>query len=370
MKRILVLLLVLAMCLPFAACSFFEDKVYAVALITIPDGTSDRGASHGVNKALDEYCTTEKISYNCYTAEEYTAESIDKQVSAAVKNGAKVLVFAGDSISFAAKQAVLTYSDVDILTVDCNPKVVNSRIHSVSFRDEQGGFLAGYAAVADGIDSFGFIAGIKNSISSAYFSGFIQGLEYAAGVFDVPAIDVKCWYTESLVPDEYIKTTSQSWYGSGTKAIMICGEGIQKSVISAANIMKSRTIGTDIDQAGYSERYLTSAVKDYFSVISETLDSYFKNDGWTDDKSGKTAVYSVETDKIGLPTLKGSFRFSNWDKDDYEVLYSRLKSKAILVSDSETVIPTVCRIEYFPSGIPELPEEESSTTQSSEAGNE
>lgn len=273
-----------------------------------------------------------------------------------------MVVLAGFYLKEAAEKACSLYENVDFLLVDCYAGVTDKNVHTVTFREEQAGFLAGYGAVTEGFTSLGFIAGFDNEISRKYSNGFIRGVEYAASTKGITEVTVNHWIAESLEVKDRIKERANDWYGKGTKLIMICGEGIQSSVTSAANNLKGTTIGFDMDQAGYSERYLTSAIKALDEVCYKTIEAYYRNKGWDFSRAGKVLSYGIETDSIGLPTNKGSFRFSAWTVDDYEKLYAKIKSGQIIIpsDEPETVI---CKVTYYESGIPEP--EESSVGESS-----
>ncbi len=133
--------------------------------------------------------------------------------------------------------------------------------------------------------------------------------------------------------------------------------------------MKGRTIGSDIDQAGHSERYLTSAVKALNTTISSTLEAYYKNSGWDTGRAGKTVSYGIETDSIGLPSNYGSFRFSSWSVDDYETLYAKIKyGKITVLTPPSSVVTTACNVIYFESGLPETNDTSDMSVTSEESG--
>ncbi|MFA6729558.1 MAG: BMP family ABC transporter substrate-binding protein [Eubacteriales bacterium] len=324
---ILILIISAICCGALVSCSG-NDENYTIALITGASGVTNRSAAQGTYAGIVSYCSGKNITYKYFVPEEDTETSYSEAAEKALEDGAKLIVFAGYNLSAAAKAAAENNKDRDFLLVDCYGDYEDINCFSVSFREEQAGFLAGYAAVTEGHTKLGFVSSGENEITKKYLYGFIAGAEYAAVLYSVPQGEIKCWYTENS-EDDRIKRLVMDWYGEGVQSIMICGEGIAKPVISAANIMKGRTIGCDMDQAGNSERYLTSAVKNYESVVMTLLESYFRLNKWDDTKEGKNVVFGIETDSVGLPTGAGSFRFSAWSTDSYETVYARLKSGKI-----------------------------------------
>ncbi|MDD4124534.1 MAG: BMP family ABC transporter substrate-binding protein [Eubacteriales bacterium] len=356
MKKLTVILLSAALCvfcISLSSC-LFSKETYEIALITGTSGVTNRSSAQGAHTGIDEYCRENNIAYNYFVPDEDNTEAYLRQVEKAVSSGAELIVFAGYYLQDAAKTAAELYDDVNFLLVDCYADIDDTRVHSITFREEQAGFLAGFAAVTEGYTELGFITGDDNEISQKYGSGFIQGAEYAAVSKGIPKIYIKYWCAESLKASDELKQVAIGWYGNDTEIIMVCGEGIQSSVTSAANNMKGKVIGFDMDQAGYSERYVTSAIKSIDTAVYSTLEAYYKNSGWDNNRAGKSVSYGIETDNIGLPTNFGSFRFSSWTVDDYETLYAKIKSgKISVLSPPATQETTACEVIYFESGLPE-----------------
>lgn len=372
MKRIILLLLAALLCLELCSCSLiFKKSTYTVALITGASGILNHNAAQGAYEGISAYCDANGVTYKEYTPQTNDDAEISSLVDDAVSSGASLVVFAGPYLSDDAEKAIKKYPDTYFLLVDCEVDSPTDHVHTITFREEQAGFIAGYAAFIDGYRSYGFIAGEKNEISEKYLSGYVQGIQYAASIFKQQVPKLKCWYTDSLLPADEIKKTASEWYGDGVEIIIVCGEGIYKSVSLAANIMKGKMLGCELDQAGISELFLTSAVKDLSGVVEKTLASYIKAKKWTKDYAGKTAVYGIENDAVSIPTSYGAFRFKTFSVNAYETFYARFKSGSLGVEVSEKLPPS-CEtlIEYHDEGLSEVSEQSAVNTGNSEESEE
>ncbi len=368
MKRLLLSILGVILCVELCSCGFiFKKSTYTVALITGMSGIQNHGAAQGSYEGISAYCDANGISYKEYTPETNDAEEISSLVDNAVSSGASLVVFAGIYMGDDAEKAISKYPETDFLLVDCKVASPTDRVFTISFREDEAGFIAGYASFIEGCRSYGFIAGEKNEISERYLSGYVQGIQYAASIFKLQVPKIRCWFTGTLLPSDEIKKVATEWYGDGVDAIIVCGEGIYKSISLAANIMKGKMLGCELDQAGISELFLTSAKKDISGVVEKVLEDYFKSEKWTKDYAGKTKVYGLDVDAVGLPTSYGSFRFKNIVLDSYESFYARLKSGTLGVNITEEIpLFYESMIEYHEEGLSETSEESSASSEESE----
>lgn len=79
-------------------------------------------------------------------------------MSDAAEAGAEVIVAAGFLQQPALEQAAAAYPDVHFIFIDGSIEGVDN-IASVIYREEQAGYLAGYAAAMEGYTNIGFSGG-------------------------------------------------------------------------------------------------------------------------------------------------------------------------------------------------------------------
>jgi len=351
-KKILLALLIAAACVTCCACSLFKPKTYTVALITSAAGITDRSAAQGAYRAISAYGDLNGVTYKEYVPAEDTSESVGKQVSDAVSHGASLLVFAGEKMLPFARDAAKEYPETDILTVDFALPSQTQHTRAITFAVEQAAFLAGYAAMAEGFRSFGFIAGERNDRSQTYFNGFVNGIEYyLAERPDVPP-SIKCWYSGQTGANDVLEDVATDWFNSGVQVIFVCGDGLYRSLNYAANVSKKQLIGSGLDQAGFSERYITTAASEYQLAVTDELTGYFKNGGFPEGKAGKEERLGIATDMIGLPNGYGAYRFTKFSAESYEAFYAGLKYNTLGVTASADLPDEVqSSITFYNDGI-------------------
>lgn len=354
MKKALVSLLLAAVCLLTCSCALFKAKTYTVAIITTSAGVTDRSAAQGVYRGVAAYCEANGISYKEYVASADTDESVIAQIKDAAKHGAQLMIFAGDNMGKYADAAAAAYKSTDVLTFDCELSSPTRRTHSVMFAVEQAAFLAGYAVCAEGYTSLGFIAGERSERNESYLNGFVQGMNYYAEQTGALPIMVT-WFTGVRGADKEVEDTALSWFNGGTQIIVVCGDGLYRSLNKAANMMNKNNkllIGTGLNQSGFSERYLTTAACEYQLAAENALEKYFANGGWGDEGAGKTEVLGIKTDMVGLPTDYGSFRFTAFSKDAYETFYAKLKYGTLGVTVTKDMPAALhCGVMPMPDGL-------------------
>ncbi|MBQ0036966.1 MAG: BMP family ABC transporter substrate-binding protein, partial [Firmicutes bacterium] len=123
------------------------------------------------------------------------------------------------------------------------------------------------------------------------------------------------------------------WYSNGTEVVFSCGGRMLQSVIAAAEKTENgMIIGVDVDQAGESERVLTSAVKGLRASVYKVLTEWNKGE-WDLKLKDQTSILGVTDDAVGLPTGIGSWRFKTFSIDDYNELLANVASGLITISN-------------------------------------
>lgn len=313
--------------------SISKDGTYEIAFMSgegeLDDATFHRSTWEGVAEYADE----NRITYSYYRPAEDTEASREKAVKEAVKKGAKIIIAQGYPFEEVFYHLQNEYPKVQFLLLDGEPNngekeyETSTNVHCILFREEEAGYLAGYAAVREGYSRLGFVGGKDIPQIQRYGYGFIQGAEDAAKQGE-GEIEMQYWYADSFEPSSEIESKMKEWYGSGTQVIFACGGGISQSVIIAAEESGGRVIGVDRDQSGDSKTVLTSAVKDLTGAVVNALEELYDNGGvWTDEQAGKSLVLSAKEQSVELPEGEEAWRFENFSKRDYRKVYRILKRK-------------------------------------------
>jgi basic membrane protein A len=338
MRKLTVLGIVALMCI-IAACTKkagegTQTAGGELALITDLGTIDDKSFNQGAWEGLVEYAKDKNISHKYYQPAEQSDHAYLGGIDLAVKGGAKVVVTPGFLFEVPVYIAQDRYPDVTFILIDGSPHngeytdfKVGPKTVGVSYAEEQAGYLAGYAAVKDGMRKLGFMGGMAVPAVVRFGYGFVQGAN-DAGVelgLDKGAITVKYHYTGAFAASPEAQALAASWYNDGEEVIFACGGAVGNSIMAAAEQAGKKVIGVDVDQSGESPSVMTSAVKELKLSVFELIKDFYEG-GFP---GGLDVIYSAENDGIGL--VLDNAKFTNFTKDDYDAIYAKLKSGQVKI---------------------------------------
>lgn len=348
-KLVLLLCLVLVASTMLAACGSKKEgtpasKGYEIALITDKGNIDDKSFNQGAWEGVVAFAEKNKITHKYYKPEEASDAGYLAAIDLAVTGGAKVVVTPGFLFEVPVYNAQTKYPNVKFILIDGAPHTADyktfkteSNVASVLYAEEQPGYLAGYAAVMDGMTKLGFMGGMAVPAVQAYGYGYLQGVEAAAtkqGLAD-GSIKVTYHYTGDFAETDANKSTAKAMYQEGTEVIFSCGGSVGKSVMAAATEASKKVIGVDVDQRYDSPTVITSALKGLGIAVQDILASIYKDNTWT-TYAGKTTTFNAANNGIGLPTSvigdakANSFdRFSKFTKAEYDTVYKTLADGSV-----------------------------------------
>lgn len=332
MKKILVIGLCLATALGLFACGGGDKKESKdgaeIAMITDKGTIDDKSFNQGTWEGIKEFAEKEGKTYKYYQPTEDTDAARMEQIDLAVKGGAKVIVTPGFLFEKTIGEAEEKYPDVKFILIDGNPVDKDGNVHvadnavGITFAEEQAGYLAGYAAVADGYTKLGYMGGQPVPAVVRYGYGFVKGANDAAKELG-ETVDIKYGYAGGFSPTPEIQAKAAGWYSSGTEVIFACGGGIYSSITAAAEAADKAVIGVDVDQSAESKTIVTSATKGLSTAVQKELKAFY------DDKfpGGESIILGAKDDAVGLPM--DTSKFKKFNKEQYDKLYSELKEGKI-----------------------------------------
>lgn len=302
-----------------------EPTSFEIAMISGTSGVKDGSFLETTWKSIRSFCESEEMTCKSYSASENTEEGYLQAVEDARAGGAKVIVFAGNNYETTVHAAQSKYEDLYFILLDGVPRdeehnyELSGNSTGVLFAEEQAGYLAGYAAVADGYTKLGFLGGEEVPAVKRFGFGYLQGI--AAGVKDTGAknVSVKYAYTGTFEAGEEVTAEAKKWYEDGTQVIFACSGGAGRSVIQAADNTKGRVIGVDTDQSGLSEQVITSAKKEIHTAIDDILRNYKRNN------FGGKAIFNYDLSNKGVSLEMSNARFQQFDQSAYETLTEEIK---------------------------------------------
>ena len=331
------------------------EKIAKVAL-TCDTGTID-------DESFNQACWAAVSGYmgkNCqYYIPESDASDEDREtmIRLAVNEGADVIVCVGylygASLAWAAEQYPnIKFIAIDVTQGDIGTDAIPANCYCITFKEEQAGYLAGYAIAKDGKTKLGFLGGMAVPAVIRYGYGFVQGADAAAAELG-QNIEINYFYGGQFYGDANITSRMEGWYSNGTQVVFACGGGIYTSAVEAALKNNGYVIGVDVDQnyigangvadGTYAYNpFITSAMKGLSEAVNTALADI--DAGSWGDIAGSNGNFGLEDgDYIGLPTDADSWNFESFTTDEYEEVKGKIKSGEITVDNSsdDATKPTV-----------------------------
>ena len=370
MKKLLALLLCLAMVFTFAACggndssegggsdepaavSFDDiddncesaDGTYQIAMVTdvgqLKDGSFNQFTWNGVKM----YAYENGKTYKYYQPANGSAATDDDRIKAmtdACEAGAEVIVTPGFLQATALEAVCPQYPEVQFIFID-GWDMGAPNLLGVSYQEEQAGYLAGYAAVMEGYTKLGFSGGGggSNPACIRYGYGYAQGANAAA---EAQGVDVEMRYSweygSSFSASDDLQAMLAGWFNAGTEVCFMCGGTMFNSGAAAAEAADAAIIGVDVDQSNQSDAVVTSAMKGLAQSVIVSLGNFYDN-----GLQSGSLVLGAADDAVGLPV--DSWSLANWTVEDYNALFEQIKSGEIVVdNNSEMSDPSAAGLEH------------------------
>ena len=357
MKKILALVLSLLMVAAlFAGCGekpagsneipnemTSEDGKYEIAFVTDVGQLLDKSFNQGTWEGVKKYAAEAGKSYKYYQPEggnEATDNDRYNAMKLAADNGAKVIVAAGFMQGNALAQAAAEFTGVKFVFID-GWSLGMPNVAGISFKEEQCGYLAGYAAVMDGYTKLGFTGGGAggNAACNRYGYGFVQGAEAAAAAKGVKVeINYSWLYGASFTASTELQTMASGWYANGTEVIFACGGSMFQSVASAASANDAKVIGVDVDQSFESPTVITSAMKGIGEAAYQALKAAETEAAWATFIGDNTGVVlGAKENAVGLPTATWSLE--GWSVAEYEELFAAIVAGTVAIDGANIPEP-------------------------------
>ena len=336
--------------------SISKDGTYEIAFISGEGELDDSGFHESSWEGIAEYADENRITYSYYRPAADTRQAREEAVRTAAKKGAKIIISQGYPFEEVIAHMQNEYPKIQFLMLDAKPRKsgqkaeLASNVHCILFREEEAGYLAGYAAVREGYTRLGFLGGKEIAPVQRYGSGFIQGAEYAAMEME-REITLKYQYTDTFLPSDEVQQKSKEWYEEGVQVIFACNGGASVSVMQSAEELDGKVIGVDTDQSAESITVLTSAGKNLKGAVTEALDTLYENGGvWSGKQAGKTITLGAKEEGVGLPQEEEAWRFENFTQRDFRKIYRGLKRGEQEILSGTATMPKTERVHL------ELPE--------------
>jgi basic membrane protein A len=313
------------------------ETTFKVAMVTDVGDIDDKSFNQGTWEGIVEWAEENDVSHKYYRP---TADEDDARLAAidlAVAGGAEIVVTPGFMFEVVIYTAQTKYPDVKFVLIDGAPHAgdyatyeTTANTKSILFKENESGFLAGYASVMEGYRELGFMGGIAVPAVVRFGLGYIAGAYHAARELGATTWEFNPAYYEYLggfAPDDSHKAKAASWYTAGVEIIHAAAGGAGNSVMAAAEeSMGGMVVGVDVDQSAQSSTVVTSAMKALGVVVQQALTEWKAGSF----EGGETVVLGAAEEAVALP-LGESFRFTTFTEAQYAEILGKLVDGTVAV---------------------------------------
>ena len=324
-----------------------EDGTYKLAFVTDVGQLKDKSFNQGTWNGVKGYAAEHGMSYKYYqpaNGDQATDDDRYDAMKAACEGGADVVICAGFMQETALKKAAAEFTDTKFVFVD-GYEIGLSNVAPISFKEEQSGYLAGYAVVKDGFTKLGFAGGGggTNPACCRFGYGFAQGANAAAKEMGISVELTYSWqYGASFSASPELQTMIKGWYETGTEIVFACGGSMFSSIVAAAAENEGYVVGVDVDQSSESETVITSAMKGLSSATQWAIGKFY--DGKWDEIGGIAQSLGAEEDAVGLPTE--NWLFETYTVEEYNELLAAIKSGEVVVDSTIVTDDQISSVEF------------------------
>ena len=386
MKKILALLLVLAMALSLVACGGSEApkadapaaaSEYKVAMVTDYGDITDQSFNQTTWEACLKFGETTGTEVKYYKPTSNDTAGRVASVELAIAEGHNVIVLPGYAFGGTIAEVSANYPEIKFIALDVaagdlletavalkgesydyNPDnwnltdyVYMDNVYCAIYQEQLSGYMAGYAAVKLGYTKLGFLGGMAVPAVMRFGYGYVQGVDAAAKELGI-TVDMKYAYGNQFFGDADITAVMDTWYANGTEIVFACGGGIWTSAAEAAKKVGGKLIGVDTDQKAiidgqYGEGMtITSAMKGLAPTTIDTLTDVVVNGKWA-DYAGKIVSLGLvsEDPAANYVQLSSTTLFGDaFTEADYAEMVKAMFGGSITVSDDISAEPATTNV--------------------------
>ena len=386
MKKILAMLLALAMVLSLAACGASEAPAadapaaaseYKVAMVTDYGDITDQSFNQTTWEACLKFGETTGTEVKYYKPTSNDTAGRVASVELAIAEGYNVIVMPGYAFGGTIAEVSGNYPEIkfialdvaagDLLetavalkgeTYDYNPDnwtltdyVHMDNVYCAIYQEQLSGYMAGYAAVKLGYTKLGFLGGMAVPAVMRFGYGYVQGVDAAAKELGI-TVDMKYAYGNQFFGDADITAVMDTWYQGGTEIVFACGGGIWTSAAEAAKKVGGKLIGVDTDQKPVIDGQfgegmtITSAMKGLAPTTIDTLTDVVVNNKWA-DYAGKIVSLGLvsEDPAANYVQLSSTTLFGDaFSEADYAAMVKGMFDGSIKVSDDISAEPATTNV--------------------------
>jgi basic membrane protein A and related proteins len=269
-------------------------KAFSACLVTDIGGLNDKSFNHLAYVGLQ---SAQKSGVKGRVIQSNSPSQYIPNLSACAKSGAGVTIGVGflmtdamDAVATAFPKSKFAIVDVDVTSMKHKPK----NVQGLLFKEQEAGYLVGYAAgmyvKASGGTAVGSVGGLKIPPVDRYIAGYQFGAKKAD-----PGITVLNDYSQNFVVQSKCKEKALNQIAQGsTVEFQVAGQcGL--GVLDAAHEKNAFGIGVDADQGYLGPWVMTSALKKVDVAVRSAI---LAAKGGT-LKGGKDVTFGASVNGVG-----------------------------------------------------------------------
>ncbi len=270
-------------------------KALKIGMVFDSGGRGDKSFNDSAYAGLER--AKKELGVDFATVDSKAEKDYEGNIDTLASKGDDLVIAIGITQGTALSRVAPKYPNVKFAIVDADVKGANVR--SLLFSEEQGSYLAGYAAgLATKTNKVGFVGGKSIPLIKKFEAGYFAGAKAANPV--VETLPAK--YTESWDNTLDGKAAAANLFASGADVVYHAAGRCGLGVIAAAKDAKGLAIGVDSDQDDVAPGFvLTSMVKRVDEAVFATI---------RDVKSGAfvpgAKSYDLKANGVGLTDMKNT----------------------------------------------------------------
>ena len=318
-----------------------------VGMVTDMGSIDDRSFNQltweGIQKAGEDF----GLEYKYLKPTGITEPELMKEIGNLYDAGYRFIVGSGYKFATPIFEAQTKYPDAKFVITDSNVYSAEGEAHTaentvtISFKEEQAGFLVGVAAAAELKEAnAGFIGGMENEVIQRFNWGYQQGIAYANKNLGTNiTMDPQNFIYQGTFTDAAAgQQIAAQMYDRGVDVIFTAAGGTGVGVIKEARERATEgkkvwVLGVDADQyqdGVYDDNnnsvILTSALKNVGTAVYDMI----KLDTEGSFPGGQDLQYGVENNGVGLPAENPNL--SEATMNEVNKVYEQLKNGEITIS--------------------------------------
>ncbi len=355
MKKLLAILLTLAMLFSFASFAAADESV-KVAMITDYGDITDQSFNQTTYEAAKAFCEANGLDFQYYKPGSDSDTDRISSIEKAIDEGFNVIIMPGYAFGPAIQQVAPEFSDITFIALDVSEGDIGdlaanvpANLYCAVYQEELCGYMAGYAAVKLGYKKLGYLGGMAVPAVVRYGYGFVQGADAAAAELGLTDVEIKYVYGNQFYGDADITAYMDTWFAAGTQIVFACGGGIFTSAGEAAAKVGGKVIGVDVDQKGtidglYGDGItVTSAMKGLAATVNAELTAV--NSGKFEGGKVENLGLVGEDPEANFVQIAPSTQFADgFTQDDYKALVAKMFKGEITVSNAIDAEPAVTAV--------------------------